>query len=194
MGIISVCHSETQGNSSQVLLTGCSKCCQLILGGSLCVMKPMTNLERDVRSNAEVPQPTCDWPRQERRKEVAHSINFFSLQCLDLQACLVLLHPLLHFADNMFFYKLKVCDSPPLSDDGQYFLVTKFFFKPLAVLSLLTILFFCQVCLFVQGCTCGIGKFPGQGLNQSCHRWPAPQPQQCQIQATVHGDARSLTH
>ena len=29
-----------------------------------------------------------------------------------------------------------------------------------------------------QGCTCGIWRFPGQGLNRSCGCWPTPQPQQ----------------
>ena len=41
---------------------------------------------------------------------------------------------------------------------------------------------------------------PGQGSNQSCSRWPTPQPQQGRIRATsvtyttAHGKARSLTH
>ena len=34
-----------------------------------------------------------------------------------------------------------------------------------------------------QGCTHGIGGFPGQGSNQSYSRQPMPQPQQCWIQA-----------
>ena len=29
--------------------------------------------------------------------------------------------------------------------------------------------------LFFLGCTCGIWKFPGSGLNWSCSCWPAPQ-------------------
>ena len=34
---------------------------------------------------------------------------------------------------------------------------------------------------FSQSHTCGIWKFPGQGLNQSCSCWHMPQPQQCRI-------------
>ena len=35
--------------------------------------------------------------------------------------------------------------------------------------------FFCLfVCLFFQGHTCGIWRFPGQGSNQSCSRWSTP--------------------
>ena len=54
--------------------------------------------------------------------------------------------------------------------------------------------------LSLQGRTCCIWKFPGQGLNQSCSCWPTPQPQQCQIRASVvtyttaHSNAGSLTH
>ena len=42
-------------------------------------------------------------------------------------------------------------------------------------------------------------RFPGQGLNQSCSCWPAPQPQQHGFRAvsatctTAHGNPRSLT-
>ena len=45
---------------------------------------------------------------------------------------------------------------------------------------------------------CSMGKFPVQGSNQSCSRWPTPQPQQRQIRATpatyavACGHARSL--
>ena len=51
-----------------------------------------------------------------------------------------------------------------------------------------------------QGCTCGIWKFPGEGLNWRCRCWPTPQPWQCQIQAvsvvytTAYGNAQPLTH
>ena len=54
--------------------------------------------------------------------------------------------------------------------------------------------------LSFQGCTYGIQRFPGQGLNRGCSRWPMPRPQHCQIQAesatytTAHGNAGSLTH
>ena len=50
-----------------------------------------------------------------------------------------------------------------------------------------------------QGCTHSIWSFPGEGSNWSCSHRPAPQPQQCQIQAssvtytTALGNARSLT-
>ena len=50
------------------------------------------------------------------------------------------------------------------------------------------------------GYTCGIQKFPGQGLDWSYSCQPTPRPQQCWIQAasmtytTAHGNARSLTH
>ena len=49
---------------------------------------------------------------------------------------------------------------------------------------------------FLQGCTCGIWRFPGQGSNQNCSRRPTPQPQ---IQAAsvtytpAHGNTGSLT-
>ena len=50
---------------------------------------------------------------------------------------------------------------------------------------------------FFNGCTCGIWRFPGQGSNQSCSRWPTPQPQ-WQIRAMSvtysHSNAGSLTH
>ena len=48
--------------------------------------------------------------------------------------------------------------------------------------------------------TCWIWKFPGYGFNQSCSRWPTPQPQECHIWATsmtydaAHGNTGSLTH
>ena len=51
-----------------------------------------------------------------------------------------------------------------------------------------------------QGCTCGMQKFPGQGLNQNYSCWPMQQPQQCGIQAlsltytAADGNAGSLTH
>jgi len=53
--------------------------------------------------------------------------------------------------------------------------------------------------LYFKGCTCGIWRFPSQGLNLSCSRQPTLQPQQHQIRAmstaytTVHGNAGSLT-
>ena len=46
---------------------------------------------------------------------------------------------------------------------------------------------FLFVCLFVlvfllfQGRSRGIWRFPGQGSNQSCSRWPTPEPQQLGI-------------
>ena len=48
-------------------------------------------------------------------------------------------------------------------------------------------------------CTCGMWKFPGQGLNQSCSCQPIPPPQQHGIwttsatYTTAHGNAGSLT-
>ena len=52
------------------------------------------------------------------------------------------------------------------------------------------------VCLSFSGCTRGIWRFPGQGMDWSCSRWPMQQPQQCQIWAmsstytTARGNAR----
>ena len=48
--------------------------------------------------------------------------------------------------------------------------------------------------LSLQGCTCTIWRFPGQGSNWSCSHWPTPQPQQYGTYITAHGNARSLTH
>ena len=59
----------------------------------------------------------------------------------------------------------------------------------------MAISFFLSFCLFL-----GIWRFPGQGSNRSCSRWPTPEPQQCRIRAssvtytTVHGNSRSPTH
>ena len=53
---------------------------------------------------------------------------------------------------------------------------------------------------FFYGCTIGIWKFPGQGVNLSCSCWPTPQPQKCGIPAmsvtytTAHSNAGFLTH
>ena len=63
------------------------------------------------------------------------------------------------------------------------------------LLSYLSLFFF----FFLQGHECGIWRFSGQGLNQSCSCWPQPQPQQQQTKAesttytTAHGNTRSLT-
>ena len=57
-----------------------------------------------------------------------------------------------------------------------------------------------QVLFSFQGHTCGMWRFPDQGLNQSCSCRPMPQPQQRRIQgasvtyAAAHGNAGSLTH
>lgn len=57
-----------------------------------------------------------------------------------------------------------------------------------------------QFFFFFYSCTCGIQRFPGYGLNQSCSGQPIVQPQQCPIWAassansTACGNARSLTH
>ena len=59
--------------------------------------------------------------------------------------------------------------------------------------------FFCLFAFF-RAASHGIWRFPGLGSNQSCNRWPTPQPQQCRIWAasatytTVHGNAGSLAH
>ena len=53
---------------------------------------------------------------------------------------------------------------------------------------------------FFQGRNLGTWKFPGQGLNWSCSRWPMLQPQHRQIQAmsvtysTAQDNTGSLTH
>ena len=58
---------------------------------------------------------------------------------------------------------------------------------------------FCSFCCFL-GCSLGIWRFPGQGLNRSCSHRPTPEPQQRGIRAasatytTAHGNAGSLTH
>ena len=63
----------------------------------------------------------------------------------------------------------------------------------------LLLLLFLSFCLS-QRCSCGIWRFPGQGSNGSCSRWPTPQPQQRRIWAasatytTTHSNAGSLTH
>ena len=52
--------------------------------------------------------------------------------------------------------------------------------------------------LSFQGHSCGIQKFPDQGVNWSPSHWPTPQPQQCRIQVasatytTAHSNARSF--
>ena len=43
--------------------------------------------------------------------------------------------------------------------------------------------FYFFIFLSFQGCTSGIWKFPGQGLNRNCRCWPTPQPQHLRIQA-----------
>ena len=50
----------------------------------------------------------------------------------------------------------------------------------LKLLSLFLAIFWNQIFFFLsfQGCICGIWRFPGQGLNQSCGHWSTPQPQQ----------------
>ena len=48
------------------------------------------------------------------------------------------------------------------------------FFLPSSFSFFLSFFFFYPFC----GCTQGIGKFPGQGLNQSYRCWPIPRPQQ----------------
>ena len=61
---------------------------------------------------------------------------------------------------------------------------------------------FVGVCVSFQAHTQGICMFLGSGYvsNQSCSRWPMPQPQQRQIRATsvtnisAHSNAQSLTH
>ena len=60
--------------------------------------------------------------------------------------------------------------------------------------------FFFFFLLSLQGHTCSIWSFPGQGANWSCCYRPTPQPQQHRIQnssatyTTAHGNAGSLTH
>jgi len=63
----------------------------------------------------------------------------------------------------------------------------------------LFLFFFLFFCHFL-GRSCGIWRFPGYELNQSCIHQPTPEPQQRGIQATsatyttAHGNAGSLTH
>ena len=72
---------------------------------------------------------------------------------------------------------------------------------------LLSFFFFFVFCLFCcccfcyfWGCSRGIWRFPGEGLNRSCSHQPTPEPQQRRIRAasatytTAHGNAGSLTH
>ena len=56
--------------------------------------------------------------------------------------------------------------------------------------------YFFIFCLFdfLNGCTCSIWKFRGQGSNRSWSCQPTPQPWKCRIQAIACGNARSLTH
>ena len=60
--------------------------------------------------------------------------------------------------------------------------------------------FFSFFLFFLKGCTLGIWRFPGEGLNRSCSCWPTPQTQQREMGAgsvtytTAHGNTRSLIH
>ena len=62
------------------------------------------------------------------------------IHTLYIQAYLILLHfTLLNLADTVFFYKLKICCNPALSDDGQHLPAMKYFY-----IKLCTLFFFFQ--------------------------------------------------